>query len=74
MEKYEKIVATVERDEDEQEVLYDDFMSEIEADPSQADLMGICQKLNQLLISLKYKQLEYKKAQEELEILKGINQ
>jgi len=47
-----------EREED----MYDDFLSEIEADPSQADLMIICQKLNQLLISLKYKQMEVKKA------------
>jgi len=36
--------------------------------------MCICQILNRLLISLKYKQLEVKHAQEELKILEGLNQ
>lgn len=51
----------------------DDFISGIEADPSQADLMCICWRLNQLLISLKYKKMEVKQIQEELMILESLN-
>lgn len=60
IEKYKQIADRVDGDEDGQEDMFDDFLSVIEADPSQSDLMCICQKLNQLLISLKYKQMEVK--------------
>ena len=53
--------------------MIDDFMSEIEADPSQADLMCILQSINLLVISLKYKYKEVKEAQEELMIVEGLN-
>jgi hypothetical protein len=46
-------------------------LSGLEADPSQADLMCLWQKLNTLLISLKYKQLEVRNAQQELMMLEN---
>ena len=50
-----------------------EFLGLIEAHPSQADLMVIFQKLNALLISLKYKQLEVRKAQQELMMIENKN-
>lgn len=73
IEKYKQIADRADGDENEQEDIFDDFLSEMEADPSQADLVCIIQKLNQLLISLKYKQMEVKQAQEELSILEGLH-
>jgi hypothetical protein len=42
IEKYKQIADRVDGDENEQGDMFDDFLSEIEADPSQADLMCIC--------------------------------
>jgi hypothetical protein len=42
IEKYKQYAERVEGNEDEQADMFDDFLSGLEADPSQADLMCIC--------------------------------
>lgn len=67
IEKYRNSADNAEQEEEE----VGEFLGLIEADPSQADLMVIFQKLNALLISLRYKQLEVRKAQQELMMLEN---
>jgi hypothetical protein len=38
--------------------MQDQFMAAMESDPSQAELMCVCQRLNQLMITLKCKKDE----------------
>lgn len=42
----------------EQEDREDEFMAAMESDPSQAELMCVCQRMNQLMITLKCKKDE----------------
>jgi len=55
---------------DEREEMFDEMLSPFEHDPSKAELMCICSKLNQLLISLKYKKIELAKAEGDYEKIK----
>lgn len=67
IENYRNGADDAEQEEEE----VGEFLGLIEADPSQADLMVICQKLNALLISLRYKQLEVRNAEQELMMLEN---
>jgi len=51
--------------------MVDEFLAPLEADPSKAELMCICQTLTKLYISLKYKRDELNTA--EAEYKAGIN-
>lgn len=56
IKRYEQIASNVgEHSAFEQEFLEDEFMAAMESDPSQAELMCVCQRLNQLMITLKCK-------------------
>lgn len=57
--KYEQMAAEVDDQQQwEQEDMQDQFMAAMESDPSQAELMCVCQRLNQLMITLKCKKDE----------------
>lgn len=47
-----------DQNEYEKEDRADEFLSPLESDPSKAELMCICQRLNQLLITLRCKKDE----------------
>jgi hypothetical protein len=47
-------------------------MAAMESDPSQAELMCVCQRLNQLLISLKCKKEELRHLENDLKILEQL--
>ena len=57
----------------EQEWLEDEFLEQIQSDPSQAELMVLCQRLNLLMITLRYKKDELKACEgDQLKLEQGI--
>ena len=57
---------------DEHQEMFEELLSPLEHDPSKAELMCICTKLNQLLISLRFKRTELQTAETDLKQLKGL--
>ena len=64
---YEKLAQNVDNiSEEKQQEIYDDFISPIEADMSKAEILPICNTLNNLLISLNCRKEELAIAEAEL--------
>ena len=56
IDKYEELSNNIENtSEEQQEEIYEEFISPIETDMSKAELLPICQTLNRLLISLNFR-------------------
>lgn len=56
IDKYEQLSNDVENTtEEQQEEIYDEFISPIETDMSKAELLPICNTLNRLLIGLNFR-------------------
>ncbi len=65
--KFEQMAEQLDDKNDyEQEDERDEFMDQLEADPSKAELIVICHSLNSLLLSLKFKRIDLAKAESEL--------
>ena len=50
----------------------DEFLDSLESDPSKAELMSVCQRLNNLLITLKCKKDELIALEADIKSSKGI--
>ena len=67
IEKYEQLSNDVENTtEEQQEEIYNEFISPIETDMSKAELLPICNTLNRLLIGLNFRKQELAQAEQEL--------
>ena len=56
IDKYEQLSNDIENTtEEQQEEIYDEFISPIETDMSKAELLPICNTLNRLLIGLNFR-------------------
>ena len=72
IELYQKLAANVDNiSEEKQQEIYDEFISPIEADMSKAEILPICNTLNNLLISKNCKTEELALAEAELQALGG---
>ena len=70
IELYQKLATNVDNiSEEKQQEIYDEFISPIEADMSKAEILPICNTLNNLLISKNCKTEELAQAEAELRIL-----
>lgn len=59
IDKYEELSQNVENTtEEQQEEIYDEFISPIETDMSKAEILPICNTLNRLLIGLNFRKQE----------------
>lgn len=50
----------------------DEFLDSLESDPSKAELMSVCQRLNNLLITLKCKKDELQALEVDIQQSKGV--
>ena len=70
IDKYELLSSNVDdTTEEQQEEIYDEFISPIETDMSKAELLPICNTLNRLLIGLNFRKQELVSAEQELMII-----
>ena len=70
IDKYEQLSNDIENTtEEQQEEIYDEFISPIETDMSKAELLPICNTLNRLLIGLNFRKQELQQAETELMII-----
>jgi len=70
IDKYEQLSKNVENTtEEQQEEIYEEFISPIETDMSKAELLPICNTLNRLLIGLNFRRQELAQAEAELAII-----
>jgi len=73
IDKYEELSNNVENTtEEQQEEIYEEFISPIETDMSKAELLPICNTLNRLLIGLNFRKQELATALQELAIIDSI--
>jgi len=67
------MAAELDEQEDyENEDRADDFLDSLESDPSKAELMSVCQRLNSLLITLKCKRDELQALDNDIDKAKGL--